>query len=140
MTKQVRRQFNLETQSWEEFEEEEPTALELLQRTYRDVAQPLSVRLRAAIESFLTKIPSSPPWLLVTSLARTFTTALNVQLIAPTQSSSRGAWCRWMSTIKRRRWIAHTHSRPNEMGEAIADPAHPYANTTLGRTLPRPWP
>ena len=51
MTKQVRRQFNLETQSWEEFEEEEPTALELLQRTYRDVAQPLSVRLRAAIES-----------------------------------------------------------------------------------------
>lgn len=45
------RQFNLKTQSWEGVEEAQPSALKLLQRTYRDEAQPLSVRLRAAIEA-----------------------------------------------------------------------------------------
>ena len=44
------KRFNLETQAWEEQHEEAPSALGLLQAVYRDV-EPLSVRMRAAIES-----------------------------------------------------------------------------------------
>jgi hypothetical protein len=57
MPVETKRQFNLETQRWEEFQEEQPTALEFLQRTYRDVGQPLSTRIRCAVEALPFEAP-----------------------------------------------------------------------------------
>jgi hypothetical protein len=57
MPVETKRQFNLETQRWEEFQDEQPTALEFLQRTYRDVGQPLSTRIRCAVEALPFEAP-----------------------------------------------------------------------------------
>ena len=51
MPKQMTRRFNLGTQLWEEIEEEVPNSLEFLQSVYRDVGQPLNVRIRCAVEA-----------------------------------------------------------------------------------------
>ena len=45
------KQFNPETQAWEEKEAKPQTALSLLQAIYLDEAQPLPVRIRCAAEA-----------------------------------------------------------------------------------------
>jgi hypothetical protein len=52
------KQFNLETQAWEEEGEEGAvSSLELLQAIYRDCKQPLSVRMRAATVTLPFEVP-----------------------------------------------------------------------------------
>jgi len=52
------KQFNLETQSWEGEEEKKVlNSLEFLQSVYRDGQQPLTTRIRCAVESLPYETP-----------------------------------------------------------------------------------
>ena len=51
------KRFNLETQAWEGEEEQTLTSLEYLQSIYRDVDQPQSARIKAAIAALAYENP-----------------------------------------------------------------------------------
>jgi hypothetical protein len=71
------KQFNLETQAWEETPTRAPSALSLLQTIYLDEAQPLSVRMRAASEALPYENPKLSAMAVTSLNANDFARALD---------------------------------------------------------------